>query len=53
MYGKKGGDINMRWECKRCGKTYTTNLPSAKPTGGTCKKDSNGKMQPHSWGKKQ
>ena len=42
----------MMWICKRCGKTMTTNSPSAKPTGGTCKKD-NGKMQPHNWVKRQ
>ncbi len=28
----------MYWICKRCGATMTTNSPSAKPTGGNCKK---------------
>jgi hypothetical protein len=39
----------MRWKCRNCGKTATTNSESAKPTGGNCKKDKNGKMKPHDW----
>ena len=31
----------------------TTNAPSAKPTGGNCQKDKNGKMKPPNWVKKQ
>jgi len=40
----------MRWICKACGATYTTN--GGKPTGGTCKKDKDGRMKPHSWVKR-
>ena len=42
----------MDWICKNCGKTMTTNAPTAKPTGGNCQKDKNGKMKPHNWVKK-
>lgn len=38
----------MRWICRACGATYTTN--SGKPSGGVCKKkDKDGRMKPHSW----
>ncbi len=39
----------MYWICKRCGATMTTNSLSAKPTGGNCKKEQNGKKVPHLW----
>lgn len=39
----------MNWICKKCGKTMTTNSPGAKPLGGYCQKDKNGKMKPHNW----
>ena len=47
------GVFYMNWICKHCGKTMTTNAPTAKPTGGTCYKDKNGKIKPHNWVKRQ
>ncbi len=41
----------MRWKCKNCGKTVTTN--DGKPVAGPCKKDKNGKMIPHNWEKQK
>lgn len=39
----------MRWKCKKCGKIVAANSETAKPSGGNCEKNKDGKIKPHNW----